>query len=144
MSEECCSGNTCDASNLTCHPTANGNMCLTDTQIGQLGGGGTSSAISDPTCGTGGIDTAIGCIPVGSPKAFTIFILKWALGLGGLIAMLFIVYAGFLIMTSSGNPKQVAAGKELLTASVSGLGLLILAAFLLNFIGVSVLGLPGF
>ena len=56
--------------------------------------------------------------------------------------MIFIVYAGFLIMTSSGNPKQVQAGKELLTAAVTGLVFLIMSAFLLNFIGVEILSLP--
>lgn len=102
-----------------------------------------SAANTDLLCGEG-INTAIGCIHVGSPQAFAEDLLKWAMGIAGLVAMLFIVYAGFLILTSSGNPKQVAAGRELLTAAVSGLVLLLMSAFLLNFIGVRVLALPGF
>jgi hypothetical protein len=102
--------------------------------------------INDPRCGDNqqGIDTAIGCIPVGLPKDFVEFFLRWALGLGGLIAMILIIYSGFLILTSAGNPKQVAAGKELLAAAISGILLLALSAYLLRFIGVDVLGLPGF
>ena len=95
-------------------------------------------------CGEGSeqINTAIGCIPVGNPQELTSFLLRWAIGIGGGVAMIFIVYAGFLIMTSSGNPKQVQAGKELLTAAVTGLVFLIMSAFLLNFIGVEILSLP--
>jgi beta-lactamase regulating signal transducer with metallopeptidase domain len=99
---------------------------------------------TDIICGSSSINTAIGCIPTGSPKAFATFLLRWIIGLGGLVAMIFTVYAGFLILTSAGNPKQVAAGKELLTAAISGLILLTLSPFLLRFIGVDVLGLPGF
>lgn len=103
----------------------------------------TYAAGTDLLCGEG-INTAVGCIRVGRPQDFAEDILKWTMGIAGLVAMLFIVYAGFLILTSSGNPKQVAAGKELLTAAVSGLVLLVMSAFLLNFIGVEVLNLPNF
>jgi len=99
---------------------------------------------SNVLCGNNSeaINTAIGCIPVGNPQELTSFLLRWAISIGGGVAMMFIIYAGFLIMTSSGNPKQVAAGKELLTAAVTGLLLLIMSAFLLNFIGVEILRLP--
>jgi hypothetical protein len=51
------------------------------------------------------------------------------------------VYAGFIIMTSSGSPKKLAAGKELLTAAISGLLLLVLGAYLLRLVGVELLGI---
>jgi len=101
-----------------------------------------------PTGGTAntGIDTAIGCIPILSDDngvAFYGFILKWAIGIAGGIAFLLIVYAGFMIMTSSGNPDRLKAGQELLTSAISGLILLVLSVFILDLIGVKILRLPG-
>lgn len=90
------------------------------------------------------ISTAIGCVPVlGGQQDFVNFILSWAIGIGGGIAFLLIVYAGFMIMTSSGNPERLKAGQELLTAAISGLILLIFSVFILNFIGVKILKIPG-
>jgi hypothetical protein len=106
----------------------------------------TFSAADSPLCpGDTGIQTAIGCIPVlGGQQAFLEFILTWAIGVGGGIAFLLIVYAGFLIMTSQGNPERLKAGQELLTAAISGVVLLVLSVFILNIIGVKILEIPGF
>ena len=103
---------------------------------GPLGGSGCSSTE---------IDTAIGCIDVlGGPEAFLGDILKWAVGVGGGIAFLLILYAGFMIMTAAGNPERLKAGQELLTSAISGLVLLILSIFVLNFVGIDILGLGAF
>lgn len=92
-----------------------------------------------------GIETAIGCIGVlGSQEQFLGAILKWAVGVGGGVAFLLIVYAGFMIMTAAGNPERLKAGQELLTSAISGLILLIFSIFILNFIGVDILRLCKF
>lgn len=96
-------------------------------------------------CGDKAIDTAIGCISVlDTPENFLGDILKWAVGVGGGIAFLLIVYASFMIMTSAGNPERLKAGQELLTSAISGLILLIFSVFILKFIGVDILGLDKF
>ncbi|PIZ48042.1 hypothetical protein COY29_04345, partial [Candidatus Woesebacteria bacterium CG_4_10_14_0_2_um_filter_39_14] len=69
------------------------------------------------------------------------FVLKWAVGIGGGIAFLLIIYAGFMIMTSAGNPERLKAGQELLTSAISGLILLIFSVVILKIIGVDILGL---
>lgn len=93
--------------------------------------------------GDTGIDTAIGCIPVfTTPEGTAAFFIKWGLGVGGGIAFLLILFGGFQIMSSQGVPDKVKAGKELITASISGLLLLIFSVFLLEFIGYNILGLP--
>jgi len=95
-------------------------------------------------CGDTKIDTAIGCIPVLSNDGgteFMEFILRWAIGVGGGIAFLLILYAGFMLMTSTGNPERIKAGQELLTSAISGLILLIFSVFILNFIGINILGI---
>lgn len=152
-SQPCCGSSTCDNSQLTCINTAAGSKCLGQAQIDLLPGGSGQtqfgkSGQSDPTCeNKTGILTAIGCIHVLSeagPEAFLGDILRWAVGVGGGIAFLLIVYASFMIMTSSGNPERLKAGQELLTSAISGLILLILSIFILRFIGVDILKLPGF
>ena len=113
------------------------------------GGGTSTSATCTPIGGVKdtGISTAIGCIPVlgaNGTTDFLTFILRWAVGIGGGIAFLLILYAGFMIMTSSGNPERLKAGQELLTSAISGLILLIFSVFILKFIGVDILGLGAF
>ena len=108
----------------------------------ETGGGGIDvKCTGDNT----GINTAIGCIHVlGTPEAFLADILKWAVGIGGGIAFLLVLYASFMIMTSTGNPDRLKAGQELLTSAISGLILLIFSIFILRFIGVDILGLCKF
>jgi len=72
------------------------------------------------------------------------FILRWAIGIGGGIAFLLIVYSAFMIMTSQGNPERLKAGQELLTSAIAGLIMLIFSVFILELIGVKILQIPGF
>ena len=95
-------------------------------------------------CSGDAIETAIGCIPVGNTNSFMGWILGWAVGVGGGIAFLLIVYASFMVMTSQGDPARLKAGQELLTSAISGLIMLIFSVFILKFIGVDILGLGNF
>jgi hypothetical protein len=93
------------------------------------------------TSATDHIFTAIGCIPY-EPKAMISFLLGWAAGISGGVAFLTIVFAAIQILTSSGDPKRIKAGQELLTSAIAGLILIAISVVLLNFIGVTVLNLP--
>lgn len=103
-------------------------------------------AAQDVTCnGNQGIDTAIGCLNVlSNPEDFLGQLLGWGVGVGSGVAFILIVYAGFMIMTSTGNPERLKAGQELLTSAISGLILLIFSVFALRFIGIDILGLDRF
>lgn len=90
-----------------------------------------------------GIWTAIGCIP-STPEGFVQRILPFAMGLGGGIAFLLMLFGALQIMTSAGNPEKLNAGKELVTSAIVGLLLIIFSIFLLRLIGVSILKIPGF
>lgn len=105
-----------------------------------------TSSTSNPTVGCSGeaINTAIGCIPVGDTNLFIGFILRWAIGVGGGIAFLLVLYAGFMIMSSSGNPDRLKAGQELMTSAIAGIIMLIFSVFILQVIGVDILKIPGF
>lgn len=95
------------------------------------------------SCAAESIDTAIGCIPVGNLSSFSGFLLGWGVGIGGGIAFILIVISGFMIMTASGNPERLQAGKELMTSAIMGLIMLIFSVFILKIIGVDILQLPG-
>lgn len=103
------------------------------------------SSVDIPSCtssgGGTGIDTAIGCIPIGSSTQFMSFILGWAIGIGGGIAFLLIIYASFMIMSSRGNPERLKAGQELLTSAIAGIIMIIFSVFILRVIGVNILGI---
>lgn len=143
----CCSNGECNSSNLICSSKWSPPRCWTQDIIDRATG--YDSVTCTPTGGTvdSGISTAIGCIPILGPTGqtdFLSFILKWAVGIGGGIAFLLILYAGFMIMTSAGNPDRLKAGQELLTSAISGLILLVFSIFILKFIGVDILGLCKF
>jgi hypothetical protein len=91
-----------------------------------------------------GVSTAIGCLVAGNPKEFVSQILGWAVVVGIGVSFLMIIFSGFQITTASGDPKRVKAAQELLTAAISGLLLIVFSIILLNFIGFTILRLPGF
>lgn len=90
------------------------------------------------------VNTAIGCIPINDQNAFLGFILKWAIGVGGGIAFLLVVYASYMIISSAGNPERLKAGQELLTSAIMGVILLVFSVFILKIIGVNILEIPFF
>lgn len=160
LSSNNASAQTCIAHGGLCHPTipcCSPDTCRSgycETGTGPLPTVPPISPLCDDNlwcdCNSSGttgtkLKTAIGCIPVLDTKeAFLSFVLKWAVGIGGGIAFLLIVYAGFMIMTSAGNPERLKAGQELLTSAISGLILLIFSVVILKIIGVDILQLGKF
>lgn len=93
---------------------------------------------------TGYVLTGAGCVPANNLQNFATVILPWAIGIAGGAAVILIIYAGFLISTSQNDPRRLNSGRELLTAAISGLLLLIFGVFLLRFLGEQILNIPGF
>lgn len=91
-----------------------------------------------------GIETALGCIPTKNTTGFIAWILKFAIGIGGGIAFILMLIGVFQIITSSGDPERLKAGKELITSALIGLLMIIFSLFLLQLIGVQILQIPGF
>ena len=87
--------------------------------------------------------TALGCIPTKDTSLFVAWLMRRAIGIGGGIAFLLMIFAGFQIITSSGDPQKLQAGKELFTSAIVGLILIIFSVFLLELIGVRILNIPG-
>lgn len=93
--------------------------------------------------GTGGIATAIGCIPT-EPKTFVEAVLRFAAGAGGGIALLLMVAGAFRMITSAGNPEAIKKGGEQFTSAIIGLLFILFSVLLLKFIGVDILGLGAY
>lgn len=86
--------------------------------------------------------TAVGCMRV-SGKGLTEDIVRVFMGVSGGVALFSIISAAFLFTLSQGDTNKVKQAKELLTAAVTGLFFIILSIFILQFIGVNILGIPG-
>lgn len=136
----CTSGSTI-ATKISC---SDGFFCSTQAEcVNQHGGTNVAAPlISKPTVQTGCIETALGCIDV-STNAFVKTLLTFAIGLGGAIALLLMLYGFFILATSAGIPDKVKAGKEIITSAIAGLLFIILSVVLYNLIGSQLLGLPG-
>jgi hypothetical protein len=72
-------------------------------------------------------------IALGLTKKVTDFY-KWALSVGGIVALIVIVYGGFLYTTSGGSPERIKNAKSWIAAAFSGMLLLYGSFILLNLI----------
>jgi hypothetical protein len=98
----------------------------------------------DPSSGcSGGINTALGCIPYDT-QGFTSAMLTFLIGVVGLIAILVMLVATVMIMTGGSNPEQVKKGKELFTGGITGLFFIIFSVTLLRIVAGDIIKLPGF
>jgi hypothetical protein len=86
--------------------------------------------------------TSLGCLPTSVPRGFGAWLLGRSIAIGGGIAFLLMIYAAFLIMTSQANPQKLQAGKELMTAAIVGLLMLVFSLFIIRFVIGTTLGLP--
>ena len=79
-----------------------------------------------------------------APEQIAGELIRLGLSIGGGIGLLMILGAGFIFSTSQGDPKRVGDAKDLMTAAVTGLLFIIFSVTILQFIGFSVLQIPGF
>lgn len=91
---------------------------------------------------SGKIYTALGCIDV-SYDGLATDLIRLLVGISGGIALLTILSAAFLLAISQGDSNKVKQAKEMITSAVVGLLFLIFSIFILEFIGVDILKIPG-
>ena len=129
----------------TCGLLINQNTCTKDNTLYCCQVASECDTFVNPQCAAGvGVNTAIGCLIAGDPKQLISQLLGWGVAVGGGIAFLMIVLAGFQMATASGDPKKVQAARELLMSALAGLLIIVFSILLLNLIGFQILKLPGF
>ncbi len=100
--------------------------------------------ISSP-CKNGKCDTGLGfAFSVDNPQDFINSLFRFALMIAGAAALLILIYAGYIYMTSAGDKTKVQAARETITSAIAGLLFLIFSITILEIIGVDILTIPGF
>jgi hypothetical protein len=64
--------------------------------------------------------------------------------MSGAIVLIMILAGAFMLSTSQGDPKKTQDAKELITSAIIGLLFIIFSITILQFVGVSILRIPGF
>ncbi len=90
-----------------------------------------------------GVQTDLGCIP-NDPFAFVAKFYGIGLGIIGGVALIFIIYGGYIILTSQGDPNQLNTGKSYVYYAIAGLLLAIFGFIFIQVIAVDILHIPGF
>jgi hypothetical protein len=73
-------------------------------------------------------------LPDSNPRSLATQTIQWALGLLGLVAVVMIIFGGFMWMTSAGNEQRVTKGKEILQWAVIGLVVILLSWAIVIFV----------
>lgn len=94
-------------------------------------------------CPAGTERTDLGCIH-SDPVGFVSQFYGYGLGLIGSVSILFVIYSGYLILFSQGNPEVLRKGQRYLLYSIVGLLLAILGFVFVQVIAVNILHIPGF
>ena len=81
-------------------------------------------------------------LDLGSTVVLVNVIIRVAFGLAGIIALIYLIYSGYLYMISIGNPDSVAAAKQKMMLTVLGLVIIILAYLIVTFV-LNIFGAPG-
>ncbi len=90
-----------------------------------------------------GIWTAVGCVP-SNPESIIKMVVSVGLAVGGGVVLIMILVGSFMLSVSQGDPNKTKEAKEIITSAVIGLLFVIFSVTILQFIGVSVLKIPGF
>ncbi len=78
------------------------------------------------------------------PASLVSSIYQYGLGLIGGVALVFIIYGGYLILSSQGEPDKLNIGRSYIIYSIVGL-LLALSGFVFyQIVAQNILGIPGF
>ena len=119
-------------------PTSNPTGPTTPTGSGQ------PLAIFRPvTCGEGSLATALGCLPY-TYQPFVTALLQFLIGISGAISLSVMLTGVFRLMTSAGDAKAIQSGRDLFSAGIAGLLLVIFSVSLLRLLAADILKLPGF
>lgn len=94
-------------------------------------------------CSVDEVATDLGCFP-NDPVGFIQKFYGVGLSLIGMVGLLFLIYGGYYVLTSGGNPEKLQKGKEYIMYSIIGIMLAVLGFVFIEFIAGGILRIPGF
>ena len=94
-------------------------------------------------CTVNEIATDFGCFP-NDPVGFIQKFYGIGLGFVAGIALITLIYGGYIVMTSQGDPRRVNDGKSWIFYSIGGLVLAIFGYVFIQTVLVDILHVPGF
>src|SRR5690349_12533910 len=94
-------------------------------------------------CSVKEISTDFGCFP-NDPVGFVQKFYGIGLSFVAMIALLALIYGGYVIMTSRGDPRRVSNGKSYIFYAIAGLMLAIFGFVFIQVVLVDILRVPGF
>lgn len=89
------------------------------------------------------VATDLGCLP-NDPVGFIQKFYGWGLSLIGMVGLLYLIYGGYHVLTSGGNPQRLQKGKEYILYAIIGILFAIFGFVFIQFIAGGVLRIPGF
>lgn len=89
------------------------------------------------------VATAIGHFNT-QPEEFVKGLFGFLLSISGGIILLIIIYSGYVLMTSQGNPERVQEARDRITSAVVGFLFIVFSLVILEVIGVDILRIPRF
>jgi len=94
-------------------------------------------------CAVNQIGTDFGCMPA-DPIGFVQKFYGIGLGFVGMVALVALIWGGYSIMTSRGDPHRVTIGKSYIFYAIAGLMLAIFGYVFIQTVLVDILHVPGF
>lgn len=94
-------------------------------------------------CAVDEVVTELGCLP-NNPIGFIQKFYGIGLSLIGMVGFLFLIYGGYQVMISGGNPERLQKGKEYIFYAIVGLLLAIFGFVFIELIAGGILRIPGF
>ncbi|MBU0597986.1 pilin [Patescibacteria group bacterium] len=90
-------------------------------------------AVASAQVGTGNYGPTFG-LGTADLESTIVNVVQWVLGFLGLVAVIFILYGGFIWLTSGGNEEKVAKAKKIISGAVVGLIIILLAWAIVIFV----------
>jgi uncharacterized membrane protein len=85
------------------------------------------SAQTNDILGLNVINNANIGLQASDPRAVAARIINVALGFLGIVAVVIVLYGGFMWMTAAGNEERISKAKQILTAGIIGLVIIVMA-----------------
>lgn len=95
------------------------------------------------TCPPNEVMTELGCFP-NDPVGFAQKFYGVGLGFVAGVALLALIYGGYAVLTSKGDPQRVNNGKSYIFSAIVGLLLAIFGYVFIEVVVVDILHVPGF